>query len=75
MTDEIEQLSPGTLLIGEVHPAAHSAMGFIKAFITNNIRETMIMLESLASCALSGDRLAEICHETLRRVINGEMVS
>lgn len=36
---------------------------------------TMLLQESLASTALSGNRSAEIMSETLRRLLNGEPVS
>jgi hypothetical protein len=50
-------------------------MEYVKDFIKYDLRRTMMMREVLASCALSGNRLAEICHETLRRVMEGEAVS
>lgn len=65
----------GTLAIGEFHPAAVSAMQYVKEFIKYDLRRAMIMREALASCSLSGNRLAEICHETLRRIMDGENVS
>lgn len=71
----IESISPGTLKIGEIHPAAHSAMNYINEFVSNHIHETMILLESFAATAHAGNRLSEACHETLRRVISGEPIS
>lgn len=66
----------GTLDEKEAHPSAHDAFAFVKKWI---VREGMpgvtIMLESMASCAISGNRSGEICGETLRRVIAGEGVS
>ena len=64
----------GTLRNGEPHPAAYSAMGYVKGCIATPER-TAILLESLASCAIEGNRMAEICNETLRRVLRGEPVS
>lgn len=61
----------GTLREGEHHPAADSAMTWIKS-------HPMLMLkwtEPLASTALSGNRVAELCYETLRRLQAGEPVS
>jgi hypothetical protein len=37
--------------------------------------ELLALQESLASCALEGNRLAEICGETLRRLLAHEPVS
>lgn len=65
---------PGTLQIGEYHPAADSAFKYIKAHLSNPFFFSIIR-ESIASCALSGNRLAEVCHETLRRIENNEPVS
>jgi hypothetical protein len=62
----------GTLRADEFHPMAQSAFDFVKKYIKKN----PMMLESLASCALSDDnRTAQICYETLRRVIYEEPVS
>ena len=33
------------------------------------------LMESFASCAIDGNRFAEVCGETLRRVMTGEPVS
>ena len=59
----------GTLDENEPHPAAAGALTYIQehASITD--------LEAFASAAISGNRLAEICHETLRRILHGEPVS
>lgn len=65
----------GTLEIGEVHPMSHSAMNWIKGHFLENYGKLFQVQESLASCALSGNRMAEVCHETLRRLIEGEPVS
>ena len=79
MTEKIEmsdkekiKLSPGELSPGEVHPSAFAAHNFICAIPKTNL---MLYQESLASVALSGNRLADICSETLRRLLNGEPVS
>jgi len=58
-----------TLQVGEVHPAARTAFAYVKSHITP------MLIEAFASTALSGNRLANICTETLRRIMNGEPVS
>lgn len=68
LTDDI-----GTLRIGEKHPNAFTAMEYIKEFLSTS--NPFIFQESLASSALSGNRTAEICSETLRRILNKEPVS
>lgn len=65
----------GTLKEGAIHPAAHSAMHYVKEYMLKDIRRLMMIQESFASCAISGNVLSEICGETLRRVMNSEAVS
>ena len=60
-----------TLQIGEIHPASHIA----KRFLMSKGLKLLKYHEALASCALSGNRLAEICCETLRRLQAKEPVS
>jgi len=66
-----EQETTGTLKLGETHPSAHDAYRYIKSLGT----KLFIYQESYCSCAISGNRAAEICAETLRRVMAGEPVS
>lgn len=63
----------GTLELGEVHPAAHIAMDYIKS-IRGSLK-IMQYREAIASTALSGNRLSEVAFETLRRLDEGEPVS
>ena len=62
----------GTLLPGEYHPSADSAAAYIRSM---PLHDLALAQESLCSCALSGNRLAEVCAETLRRFLDGETVS
>lgn len=64
--------TPGTLDIGETHPASQSAFRYIVGL--GVVTQSMYM-ESFSSCAIEGNRLAEVCAETLRRVMHGEPVS
>lgn len=62
----------GFLNEGEPHPAAFSA----KAYITRLSQEQLYTyLEAFSSCSIENNRLAEVCAETLRRLINKESVS
>lgn len=63
---------PGTLKIGEYHPAANSAAAWIRK---RGVADLMLWQEAFSSCAIKGNRLAEICGETLRRFMSGEPVS
>lgn len=58
-----------TLAIGEFHPAAHIAIDFIR----NNL--DLLSQESIASWAMSGNRLAEVALGTIKRLENKELVS
>lgn len=69
------ELTPGTIKEGEYHPAADSAMHYVKDFILNDVRGIFRLKEALASCAIEGNRLGEICGETLQRILDGKPVS
>ena len=62
----------GELKQGEFHPAASSAALWIRA---QGVASLIMWQEAFASCAISGNRAAELCSETLRRFMSGEGVS
>lgn len=64
--------SRGTLAPLEPHPASFSALKWLR---TLPLAELYQWQESFSSCAIEGNRLGEICSETLRRFMNGEPVS
>lgn len=68
---------PGTGTLGPVehHPAADAAMAWCKNWLIEHPLEVPLLIERFASNAIEGNRLAEICHETLNRLLNGEPVS
>lgn len=68
------EIESGTLEIGEVHPSAHDAFQYVKECIRNPFM-IGFSIESLASCSLSGNRLAEVCLATLDRIKTGQPVS
>jgi len=63
---------PGTLKLGEPHPAARDALRYVAEL--GYMRQSTLM-ESFSSCAIEGNRFAEVCGETLRRVMHREPVS
>jgi hypothetical protein len=65
----------GTLTEKEYHPAADSAMVWIKWFIASDPMRWLQIKEALASTALSGNRLSEICLSTIERLAEGAPVS
>jgi hypothetical protein len=60
-----------TLGVTEPHPAVHSARDYLVSIAD----KLFLYQESFASCAIEGNRLAEICSGTLRRLMNREPVS
>ena len=62
----------GTLKKGEPHPAAFGAKEYLMGL---GVEKLMTYLEAYSSCAIEGNRLGEICGETLHRLIKGEPVS
>lgn len=62
----------GTLKVGEPHPAFTSALDYL---IDLGLDGWCQWREVFASCALSDNRLAEICLGTLDRLLAGEPVS
>ena len=56
----------------EPHPSALKALEYIQSLPTS---ELMLWRESFASCAIEGNRLAEVCLGTLNRLLNSETVS
>ena len=56
---------------GEPHPMAYDAQRWVAKYVANN----PMIIESIASCALTDNRTAQICHSTLIRLLNSEPVS
>jgi len=67
-------MEEATLKENEPHPCAHIAMRFL-AEQKINLKYWMIMQESIASNAIEGNRTAEICLSTIRRLEEGKPVS
>lgn len=70
MSEEQRQEVSGALKRGEPHPAAKSAYGFIKS-----MPDIWQWMETFASNAIEGDRISEICGETLDRILSCKPVS
>jgi hypothetical protein len=62
----------GTLKLGEPHPAALDALRYVQGL---GVIKGMTIMEAFSSCAIDGSRFAEVCAETLRRVLHNEPVS
>lgn len=65
-------MTRGTLEEKEIHPSARSAIRWIKSL---PLTELVMWQESFSSCAIEGNRLAEVCGETLHRLTHNEPVS
>lgn len=71
-----EETPHGTLRPGEFHPAASSAMAWLREYIARKEpHEIPMLLESFSSVGMSGNRNAELCGETLNRIMTGQPVS
>ena len=62
----------GTLKTTEPHPMALDALEYVRSQGTEKL---WALNESFASCAIEGNRLAEICGGTLSRLFSKEPVS
>lgn len=62
----------GELNTGEPHPVSYQAIGYIKSL---DLKELVMIKEALASSALEKNRTAEICLETLNRLMENKPVS
>jgi len=65
-------MTPGMLKEGEPHPAAIDALDYLRSLGPASLS---MCVEAFASAALAGNRMGEICGETLRRFLAGEPVS
>lgn len=59
----------------EAHPAAQDAYGWLLSFLRQSDLEAFTWIETFGALALSGNRLAEVCLSTLRRLVDGNPVS
>lgn len=62
----------GNLKVGEPHPAAHNAVQWIMSLPALELAKWE---EAFNSCAIEGNRLAEVCAETMHRLRTGQTVS
>lgn len=62
----------GTLAPNEPHPAYPAALRYLRSIPRADMA---VIMEAMASCAIEGDRLGEVCAETWRRLQAGETVS
>src|SRR5258706_13757541 len=63
--------SEDTLQIGEHHPAADMALRWFRIWQATDPVGYMQTCEAIASTALSGNRLAQVCYGTLERLRKG----
>lgn len=64
----------GTLKDKESHPSAKYALEYLVEILSDP-KKLFTIQESLASCAIENNRMAEICSETLDRLLNSQTVS
>ncbi|MBV5329148.1 MAG: hypothetical protein JZU65_16225 [Chlorobium sp.] len=63
---------PGTLGANTPHPMAFEARLYVSSL---GKQKLFTQLEAMSSCAIEGNLTAEICGETLRRLLYNEPVS
>lgn len=68
-------MEQGTLKENEYHPSADNAMAWLQDFTLNNPVQWIQIKESIASTALSGNRLSEILMSTIDRLDTKQPVS
>lgn len=68
-------MEQGTLKENEYHPSADNAMRWLQDFILSNPVQWLQIKESIASTAISGNRLSEILMSTIERLDNKQPVS
>jgi hypothetical protein len=61
-----------TLTLNEPHPAFHSALQYLG---TLSLADLALAQEALASCAIEGNRLGEVCSGTIHRLLKKQPVS
>jgi len=74
LSNENKKLDESELQVNEYHPAATDALWWYKEWAKDFRRYAMVR-EALASTALAGNRLAQICNGTLDRLQKGQPVS
>jgi hypothetical protein len=64
----------GTLSPDEHHPAALAATVWLTDYLLGRSGKIHVMLEEFSSMGASGNKLGEVCEETLRRLIVGDPI-
>lgn len=62
----------GTLAPTEPHPASTSALNYL---LELRYEKLLTYREAMASCAIEGNRLGEVCVETINRILSSKPVS
>lgn len=68
-------MTQGTIKEGDYHPSADSALRWLQSFQSTDFKGYCMATEAIASSALAGNRLAEICSGTLERLRKKEPIS
>lgn len=68
-------MNEASIAEGEYHPAADDAMSWLTVYRNHHPDSYAVHVEALASTALSGNRTAELCMSTIRRLDRGDPVS
>lgn len=69
---EDEKIERGTLVGTEPHPAAYNALEYLRNV---PVGEMARIQEAMASSAIEGNRMAEVCLSTIDRILTGQKLS
>ena len=75
MNETSNETKAGDLQPGEPHPAAVDAFHWIMGKLKSGEISAPILQESFASVGMSGNRCAEVCGDTLYRILTFQPVS
>lgn len=67
-----EELDPGLLVADEPHPMTEDALNYCARALGSE--RGLVVYESMAKIAMTGDRASQVCFETARRIMEGESV-
>lgn len=63
-----------TLAVNEPHPSVKIARALLQKKVTEGL-DLLVWREAFASCAIEGNRSAEVCLGTVNRLLNNEPIS
>ena len=72
--DSLVGVDRTTLAVNEPHPSVKIARALLQKKVTEGL-DLLVWREAFASCAIEGNRAAEVCLGTVNRLLNSEPIS